>query len=167
MKLTIESDALSATTLAAISSDLSTALGSASKPSGKDLIGAFKEGHVLGSGMTVTVTAPTGRRTRKAAKKVAAKTKAPRRARKVATKRSPEAIEALKTKLVGHIASHPSEGVEAIGKALGVSTKEIALPMKALVKSGSLKTTGEKRATKYTVTAKAAKALNGAAADAN
>jgi hypothetical protein len=43
----------------------------------------------------------------------------------------------------------PGSRIEAIGKALGYKTKELALPMKKLIAESTVKTEGEQRATTY------------------
>jgi hypothetical protein len=64
-------------------------------------------------------------------------------------KRKPEELEALRKSLLAQIAKHPGQGIEAIAKDMGVATKELALPAKALIAAGAIRTKGQKRATKY------------------
>ena len=47
------------------------------------------------------------------------------------------------------VRTNPGQGIEAIGKAIGFATAELARPMKKLVQRGAVRTEGEKRATKY------------------
>jgi ABC-type nitrate/sulfonate/bicarbonate transport system substrate-binding protein len=53
------------------------------------------------------------------------------------------------TKAGDWIKGHPGNGVEAMAKAMGVQTKELALPIAKLLKSRHIKKRGQKRATKY------------------
>lgn len=80
----------------------------------------------------------------------AAAAKAPRaRARKKGEKRSAAELAQLESSLESFVRSNPGQGIEAIGKAIGFPTAELARPMKKLVQRGSVRTEGEKRATKY------------------
>jgi len=65
-------------------------------------------------------------------------------------KRSPEALHQLELQLAQYIAKHPGQRIEQIGQAMGVSTKELALPVRKLIASKQVKTKGQKRATTYT-----------------
>ena len=53
------------------------------------------------------------------------------------------------SELRSYIVKHPGERIEQIGKALGVATKDLALPVKKLIAAKSVATKGQKRATKY------------------
>lgn len=64
-------------------------------------------------------------------------------------KRSPEELESLADKLLKYVESNPGQRTEQIGAALDVPTKELALPMRKLIREGHLKTKGQKRATTY------------------
>ena len=64
-------------------------------------------------------------------------------------KRSPTELVRLTEKLGAYIRAHPGMGVEAISRALGVSTRELALPTKRLMAENRVRTRGQKRATKY------------------
>jgi hypothetical protein len=66
-------------------------------------------------------------------------------------KRAPEDIAALTNDLRLYIAKNPGQRIEQIGKALGVPTKELALPARKLIAAGQVRTKGEKRATEYHV----------------
>lgn len=63
--------------------------------------------------------------------------------------RAPAELAALVEKLAAHIRRNPGQGAEAIGKALGVATSEMALPIKKLVAAKRIRSEGQKRATKY------------------
>lgn len=80
--------------------------------------------------------------------KPGAKPKAAAKARKGA-KRDPGELDALTERLFAQIKKTPGQGIEAIGKALGVPTKELALPVKRLLADKRVKASGVKRATKY------------------
>lgn len=69
--------------------------------------------------------------------------------RKKGQKRTPEEILAVKETLRSYIAKNPGQGIEAIGKGLGVPTKELTRPASQLIAAKSIRTTGQKRATKY------------------
>ncbi len=64
-------------------------------------------------------------------------------------KRTSEEIERQAATILAYIKKNPQLGAEQIGAALGLSTKELALPIKSLLAKKSLKTVGQKRGTKY------------------
>ena len=64
-------------------------------------------------------------------------------------KRTAEEIAAQGDKILGYLKKNPSNGAEALGAALGMSTAEIALPMAKLIADKSVKFTGQKRGRKY------------------
>jgi hypothetical protein len=64
-------------------------------------------------------------------------------------KRDPKVLEALTEKLGAFIKKNPGQRIEQIGKALGVATKELALPVKKLIAAKRVSTKGQKRATTY------------------
>jgi hypothetical protein len=64
-------------------------------------------------------------------------------------KRDPKAIEALTEKLAAFIKKTPGQRIEQVGKALAVSTRELALPVKKLIAAKRVSTKGHKRATTY------------------
>lgn len=69
--------------------------------------------------------------------------------RQKGAKRTPEELEGLVKKLHSHVAKNPGQRIEQIGKALGIVTKELVLPVKKLVSEKKLSTKGQKRATTY------------------
>jgi hypothetical protein len=71
------------------------------------------------------------------------------RGRKKGQKRSAEDLESLTEALYGEIKREAGRGIEAISAAMGVSSKELTLPVRKLLGQKRLKTKGEKRATKY------------------
>lgn|SRR5690348_2318666 len=64
-------------------------------------------------------------------------------------KRTPEELEALTKSLLGAIKKGPGRRIEEIGREMGVPTKELALPVAKLFEAKSIKSTGQRRATKY------------------
>lgn len=64
-------------------------------------------------------------------------------------KRSSDEIESMSTEILNHIKQNPGQGVEQISAALGISSKELTLPIRKLVAQADLRTEGQKRATKY------------------
>lgn len=71
------------------------------------------------------------------------------RARAKGAKRTPEELEALTKTLLAAIKKTPGQRIEQIGKSIGVSTKELALPVSKLFEAKAIKSTGQRRATKY------------------
>ena len=64
-------------------------------------------------------------------------------------KRSSEELEELVRKLHSHVAKNPGQRIEEIGRALGVATKELMLPVKKLLAEKKFSKKGQKRATTY------------------
>ncbi|AKF06543.1 hypothetical protein [Sandaracinus amylolyticus] len=89
-----------------------------------------------GNGAAAAVAAPS-------AKARAAKS------RKKGEKRTADELAQLEGSLENFVRTNPGQGIEAIGKAIGFATAELARPMKKLVQRGAVRTEGEKRATKY------------------
>jgi len=71
------------------------------------------------------------------------------RARAKGAKRTPDELETLFKKLHAHIGENSGERIEQIGAALGVSTKDLVLPIKKLVSEKKVSKKGQKRATTY------------------
>lgn len=65
------------------------------------------------------------------------------------SKRTAEELAQLAEQFVEYVTSNPGQRIEAIGAALGIETKVLALPVKKLVAEGRVKTEGQKRATSY------------------
>lgn len=70
-----------------------------------------------------------------------------RRGRRV--KRSPKTLARLQSRLLDEISRTPGQRIEAISRSMGVSTKDLNLPIKKLLESNRIKKRGEKRATEY------------------
>jgi hypothetical protein len=64
-------------------------------------------------------------------------------------RRSPDQIEATCQALVGEIGARPGQRIEQIGSAIGMRTKDLALPIRKLVREKRIRTEGHRRATKY------------------
>jgi hypothetical protein len=72
-----------------------------------------------------------------------------RKTRTKGAKRTPEELEALTAKTLAAITKTPGQRVEELSETLGVGTKELALPVLKLFEQKSIKTTGQRRGTKY------------------
>lgn len=70
-------------------------------------------------------------------------------ARRRGGKRSPSEIRAEADKLLGYIEEHPGQRMEDIAKDVGMTTKDLSLPIKKLVGEDKVMTEGQKRATRY------------------
>lgn len=64
-------------------------------------------------------------------------------------RRSPEELEALTLKTLAAIRKAPGLRAEELAAALGVSTKELVRPVAKLFAQKAVKTTGQRRGTKY------------------
>jgi 3-oxoacyl-ACP reductase-like protein len=69
--------------------------------------------------------------------------------RKKGEKRSPAELAAVKNRLEAFVSANPGKRIEEIGKALSMPTSDLSRPMKKLIDGGSVRVTGERRATKY------------------
>jgi hypothetical protein len=91
----------------------------------------------------------------KAASKAAPASKAPVSKKAAAPKRGagekrpPAELAKLTEKLGEYIKAHPGLRIEPIGKALGVPTKELTLPIKKLLAAKTIRSEGQKRSTEY------------------
>ena len=70
-----------------------------------------------------------------------------RRGRRV--KRSPKTLARLQSRLLQEIVRNPGQRIEAISRSMGVSTKDLNLPIRKLLESERIQKRGEKRATEY------------------
>lgn len=64
-------------------------------------------------------------------------------------KRSPEALEQLSENFAAFVKANPGMRIEQINKALGTTTRALALPIRKLLAEGALKVKGQKRSTTY------------------
>ncbi|HEY3501082.1 MAG TPA: hypothetical protein VGK73_40590 [Polyangiaceae bacterium] len=87
-----------------------------------------------------------------------------RGARAKGAKRDPEVLAALTEQLASHIGENPGQRIEEIGKALGIATRELVLPVRKLVAAKRVSTQGQKRSTTYHLAA--ARPTKKASADA-
>ncbi len=83
-----------------------------------------------------------------------ARTAKPAKVAKVAkrakgAKRTADELTELTSSLLAHVKRHPGLRIEQIGEALGLTTKDLALPAKKLIAEKKLSTKGQKRATTY------------------
>jgi hypothetical protein len=69
--------------------------------------------------------------------------------KKAGAKRDKQDLIDLQERLHQHITASPGLGVEQIGKAIGVSTKDLVLPVKKLLAAKKIRSEGAKRATRY------------------
>ncbi len=84
-----------------------------------------------------------GRKKRKAVKRVSRKSKGKR------VRRSAAELEALSTKFLAHVKANPGQRLEEIGAALGIPTSELKRPVALLLEAKKVRTTGQRRGTKY------------------
>lgn len=75
--------------------------------------------------------------------------KAPSTPKAKGEKRTPAELAALTGKLGAYIVANPGNGIEVIAKGLGTTTKELSLSIKKLVADKKIRSTGQKRATRY------------------
>jgi hypothetical protein len=66
-------------------------------------------------------------------------------------KRSSSQLDRLQSRVMEFVSANPGMRIEQINKELGTSTRDLQLPIRKLIASGSLKSKGEKRATTYFV----------------
>jgi DNA-binding NtrC family response regulator len=92
---------------------------------------------------------PSGRRSRPRAAQQQELPLANRPVGRKRGKRPPEELERVQQQLIDYVAQNPGQSIEAIAQAMGVTTRELNLPVKKLVAARKLKTRGHKRATRY------------------
>jgi hypothetical protein len=64
-------------------------------------------------------------------------------------KRTPEELETLIRDFVAMVKKTPGQSVESIARSLGVTTKDLQLPVLKAYEAKLIKTTGQRRGTKY------------------
>jgi hypothetical protein len=64
-------------------------------------------------------------------------------------KRPANEIEKLKSAVHSFIKDHPGQRIEQINGQMGTRTSDLSLPLKKLISEGSIRTEGDRRATKY------------------
>jgi hypothetical protein len=75
--------------------------------------------------------------------------KVPSGPRAKGAKRPSSEINGTMDEIANFIARHPGLRIEQINDELGTSTKDLALPLRKLVRAGRVRVEGEKRATRY------------------
>jgi hypothetical protein len=101
----------------------------------------------LGGSSTALTHARRGRPPGSKNKKSAAAPQGVRRAKR--GKRTTAQVDQMGARVLDHVKKHPGQGVERISKALRLKSKELTLPIGRLLESKKLKTTGQRRGTKY------------------
>lgn len=103
---------------------------------------------LTGSAPTAPKAAPAAAKAPTAAAPAKAPTpKAAKRSK--GAKRDPEEIARMADAVLGFIKKNPGKGVEEIGKAMGIATAELKLPILKLIEKKAVSRKGQKRATKY------------------
>ena len=64
-------------------------------------------------------------------------------------RRSSEAVGATSDKVRAHVRANPGQRLEEMGRAFGMPTSELKLPVSKLMAAGELRTEGAKRGTRY------------------
>jgi hypothetical protein len=64
-------------------------------------------------------------------------------------KRTPDELAAVQREFTDYVRANPGKSIEEVGRALGRPTSELTLPVKKLIQDKTIKTQGEKRATRY------------------
>jgi hypothetical protein len=64
-------------------------------------------------------------------------------------KRTPEELEQLTKRFHSYVQKNPGQRIEQLADGMGVSTRELNLPVKKLLAGKKLSTKGQKRATTY------------------
>ncbi|MCY3001219.1 MAG: DNA-binding protein [Planctomycetota bacterium] len=87
----------------------------------------------------------------KAAAAAAPAAAAPKAARKTGKrgKRSSEDVTELAAQVYDYISKNAGQSIEEIGRGMGKPTKVLKLPIKKLIEAKKLKTTGQRRGTRY------------------
>lgn len=71
------------------------------------------------------------------------------RGRGKGAKRTPDELEAQTKTFLSYLKKNPGQRVEQISKAIGISTKDLALPIQKLLEEKTISKKGERRATTY------------------
>ncbi len=64
-------------------------------------------------------------------------------------RRSSADVDALADRLLAHVKAHPGQGITQIARSLRRTSKDLRLPVQKLLAEKKLKTTGQRRGTKY------------------
>lgn len=71
------------------------------------------------------------------------------KARAKGGKRTPEELEGQATAFLNYVRKNPAQRIEQISKAIGISTKDLALPVIKLLQDKAISKKGNRRATTY------------------
>lgn len=112
-----------------------------------DLAGLIRESAMETVRDALGGVAPSGRRG--GGRAARAEVASPGRRLPKGAKRPPGEIVKLTQRLLEYVKGHKGERIEQIAKGMGVSTRELNLPVKKLISGKSIKTRGQKRATQY------------------
>lgn len=74
----------------------------------------------------------------------------PRKKRAKGAKRTPEELASLTASVLSAIKKTPGQRAEQLAQTLGISTKDLALPIDKLKGEKAIKTKGQRRGTTYT-----------------
>ncbi len=99
-------------------------------------------GSEAGNGIRAPHAASPGKGRRGTAKPKAA-------ARPKGAKRDPQEIEALTKAFIAQVRKTPGQNIETLAKSLGTATKELQLPVLKAWELKTIKSTGQRRGTKY------------------
>jgi len=101
----------------------------------------------LGGAATAGAKGRRGRPPGSKNKKSAAAPSAARRGKR--GKRTSAQVDQMAARVFDHVKKNPGIGVEKISKAFRLKSKELTLPIGKLLESKKLRTTGQRRGTKY------------------
>ena len=66
-------------------------------------------------------------------------------------KRTAEDLTQIANSIATYVKAHPGEGIEKIAQGISIDSQELKLPIKKLLSDGVIKTTGQRRGTKYSL----------------
>ena len=101
----------------------------------------------LGSGKRVAKATQATAKTTKPTKAKGAAKKRTRRKKRI--RRSPEDLERISNKILSQLNKKPEQGIEEIGAALKMTTKDLSRPMQMLLDGKKVRKKGKLRATRY------------------
>ncbi|MBK8172708.1 MAG: hypothetical protein IPK60_20555 [Sandaracinaceae bacterium] len=101
------------------------------------------------SSVAPTKRGPGRPRSSEASQPIAAAPKPSRKAKR--RRRTIEAVLKTAADVLAYIKAHEGERLEQIGQGLGIATKDLKFPIQKLFEQKAIKTTGDRRGTKYFV----------------
>jgi hypothetical protein len=108
------------------------------------------EGHAPARRPATSVAIADARKQRKVAvRKSVAPAKAPTVASPAAPPRVPESLAQLMERIHSHIKANPGQGVVPMATSLGISNKDLRMPIRKLVEENKVRSTGKTRGTRY------------------